>query len=73
MRFYQQQHRFYCGVDLHARSMWLTRGCNRFPASARCWPGNFLSYARLVRPGHESAGKAAGWGNKKIGNARDLE
>ena len=21
MRFYQQQHRFYCGVDLHARSM----------------------------------------------------
>jgi transposase len=31
--------------------------------------GNFLSYARLVRPGHESAGKAAGFGNKKIGNA----
>ena len=23
MRFYQQQHRFYCGVDLHARSMYL--------------------------------------------------
>ena len=21
MRFYQQQHEFYCGVDLHARSM----------------------------------------------------
>ena len=21
MRFYNQQHRFYCGVDLHARSM----------------------------------------------------
>ena len=21
MRFYQQQHKFYCGVDLHARSM----------------------------------------------------
>ena len=21
MRFYRQQHRFYCGVDLHARSM----------------------------------------------------
>src|SRR5204863_6658499 len=36
----------------------------RFPAA-----GNFLSYARLVRPGHESAGKAAGCGNKKIGNA----
>jgi hypothetical protein len=23
MRFYQQSHRFYCGVDLHARSMYL--------------------------------------------------
>jgi hypothetical protein len=22
MRFYNQQHRFYCGVDLHARSMY---------------------------------------------------
>ncbi len=21
MRFYNQQHRFYCGVDLHARTM----------------------------------------------------
>ena len=36
----------------------------RFPAA-----GNFLSYARLVRPQHESAGKASGFGNKKIGNA----
>lgn len=36
----------------------------RFPEA-----GNFLSYARLVRPGHESAGKRAGFGNKKIGNA----
>jgi transposase len=36
----------------------------RFPAA-----GNFLSYARLVRPVHESAGKAGGFGNKKIGNA----
>jgi hypothetical protein len=23
MRFYTQQHRFYCGVDLHARTMYL--------------------------------------------------
>ena len=23
MRFYQQQHRFYCGIDLHARTMYL--------------------------------------------------
>ena len=31
--------------------------------------GNFLSYARLVRCEHESAGKKKGFGGKKIGNA----
>jgi transposase len=31
--------------------------------------GNFLSYARLVRPDHESAGKKVGSGGHKIGNA----
>jgi transposase len=31
--------------------------------------GQFLSYARLVRCGHESAGKKLGTGGKKIGNA----
>ena len=31
--------------------------------------GNFLSYSRLVRPDHESAGKKKGSGCKKIGNA----
>src|SRR5262249_50924649 len=36
----------------------------RFPEA-----GHFLSYARLVRPRQESAGKACGFGNKKIGNA----
>lgn len=30
--------------------------------------GNFLSYARLVRCSHESAGKVKGSGGKKIGN-----
>jgi transposase len=30
--------------------------------------GQFLSYARLVRPDRESAGKKHGFGNKKIGN-----
>ena len=25
MRFYNQSHAFYCGVDLHARSMYLCR------------------------------------------------
>ena len=23
MRFYTQQHQFYCGIDLHARTMYL--------------------------------------------------
>jgi len=36
----------------------------RFPAV-----GDFLSYARLVRPERESAGKKQGFGNRKIGNA----
>jgi transposase len=31
--------------------------------------GQFLSYARLVRCGHESAGKKLGFGGQKIGNA----
>lgn len=31
--------------------------------------GEFLSYARLVRPKQESAGKTTGQGNAKIGNA----
>jgi transposase len=31
--------------------------------------GQFLSYARLVRPAHESAGKVVGSGGQKIGNA----
>ena len=37
----------------------------RFPE-----PGHFLSYARLVRCPHASAGKAKGAGPKKVGNAR---
>ena len=36
----------------------------RFPEA-----GNFLSYSRLVRCTHESAGKVKGFGGKKIGNA----
>ena len=31
--------------------------------------GHFLSYSRLVRCSHESAGKVKGSGGKKIGNA----
>ena len=39
------------------------RDIRRFPKV-----GNFLSYARLVRCSHESAGKRCGFGNRKIGN-----
>jgi transposase len=37
---------------------------DRFPEA-----GNFLSYSRLVRCSHESAGNVKGFGGKKIGNA----
>jgi hypothetical protein len=40
MRFYTQQHRFYCGVDLHARTISLcvldTAGASENLPSA-CW------------------------------------
>jgi len=39
-------------------------GVERFDSA-----GQFLSYARLVRCAHTSAGKKLGWGGKKIGNA----
>jgi len=37
---------------------------NRFPGV-----GNFISYCRLVKCAHESAGKKTGGGHNKIGNA----
>jgi len=40
-----------------------THQISRFPEA-----GNFLSYSRLVRCQHESAGKVKGSGCKKIGN-----
>jgi hypothetical protein len=40
-----------------------TPSLGRFPEV-----GNFLSYSRLVRCQHESAGKVKGTGGKKIGN-----
>ena len=117
MRCFQHRHRFYCGVDLHARTMFAhvldadgkTVFEDDLPADPAAFldtkvddpvtfgllrtvpgigqvlgltllyevddiarfpePGNFLSYARLVRCPHESAGKAKGAGGKKIGNA----
>ena len=42
MHFYQQQHRFYCGIDLHARTMHLCvldpAGSIRFDKKLPCRP-----------------------------------
>ena len=46
MRFYNQQHRFYCGIDLHARSMHLCildhDGHVVFDKNLPCNPNSFL-------------------------------
>lgn len=46
MRYYQQQHRFYCGVDLHARTMYLCildqTGQTVFDKNLPCSPDAFL-------------------------------
>jgi hypothetical protein len=40
MRFYNQPHRFYCGIDLHARSMYL---CILHEAGAIVLPKNLAT------------------------------
>jgi transposase len=52
------------GPILGLTLLYETDDIKRFPE-----PGNFLSYSRLVRCPHESAGKKKGSGGKKIGNA----
>jgi transposase len=51
MRFYTQQHRFYCGIDLHARTMHLCildhDGKTVFDKNLPCRPESFL---RAVAP-----------------------
>src|SRR4051812_37578333 len=46
MRFYNQQHRFYCGIDLHARTMHLCildhDGHVVFDRNLACRPDAFL-------------------------------
>jgi len=46
MRFYQKQHRFYCGIDLHARSMYL---CILDHAGAICLHQNLLAQPDAFR------------------------
>ena len=46
MRFYTQQHRFYCGVDLHARTMHVCvldqQGAVVLDRNLACRPETFL-------------------------------
>ena len=55
MRFSNQQHRFYCGVDLHARSMYThvldDRGRTVFERDLPAGPGAFLEAVRPYRDG----------------------
>ena len=50
MRFYTQQHRFYCGVDLHARTMYVHildhTGKTVFEQDLPADPGEFLESLR---------------------------
>ena len=54
MRFYQQQHGFYCGVDLHARTMHVCviddEGQTRKHVNLPCDGGRFL---KLIEPYRE--------------------
>ncbi len=54
MRFYQQTHSFYCGVDLHARTMHVcvvdSEGRTQEHVNLPCDPGRFL---KLVEPYRE--------------------
>ena len=55
MRFYNQQHRFYCGVDLHARTMYLcildSNGQVVFDKNLAADPDAFLQAVAPFRDG----------------------
>ena len=55
MRFYQQQHEFYCGVDLHARSMHVCivdhAGQTKVHKNIDAHPDRFLPLIRPYREG----------------------
>ena len=54
MRFYTNQHKFYCGIDLHARSMYLCildqEGNTMFHRNCKTTPDDFL---RAIQPYRE--------------------
>jgi hypothetical protein len=53
MRFYTQQHRHYCGIDLHARMMYLcvldSAGAVRLSRNIQCTPQAFLAAVKAFR------------------------
>jgi hypothetical protein len=54
MRFYTGQHRYYCGIDLHARTMYLCildheSGKIVLHRNVRCEPGLFLQAIKPYR------------------------
>ncbi len=55
MRFYDQQHEFYCGVDLHTRKMYLCvldrDGNKRLHRNMRAKPEDFLRAIKPFRDG----------------------
>src|ERR1700694_1730782 len=55
MRLYSQLHRFYCGVDLHARTLYLHvldhDGTTRFEKNIPARPAQFLDAVQPFRDG----------------------
>jgi hypothetical protein len=55
MRFSNQQHRYYCGIDLHARSMFIhildAQGQTRFEQDRPACPNSFRSAVAPFRDG----------------------
>jgi hypothetical protein len=53
MRFYTQQHKHYCGIDLHARMMYLCvldgNGATRLSRNIQCTPTAFLAAVKDFR------------------------
>ena len=62
MRFYTKQHPFYCGIDLHARTMYL---CILNQAGAtllhRNMPATPEALLKAIAPSHEQIVVAAAW------------
>ena len=69
MRFYERQHRFYCGIDLHARSMYVClvdqAGTRLVHQDIAAKPEAFLEiiapYRDEVVVGVECSSRGTGW------------